>query len=307
MITLPALADLVRRHADDLPDGDLAPVAPIVLGDRVVDSDREPVVMGCLNLSRDSTYRDSVATSTESAVRRGRIMAAQGAHLVDLGAESTNATAGRVGAARQIDVLVPVVAALAADGVVVSAETYDPEVALACLEAGARVLNFTGAAQSDEVFDLAARFKATVVLCYVRGAHVREVTDVEADADPVPGLVAHFAARVERARERGVEQIVIDPGLGFYYGNLTVPSVRVRHQTRVLLQTFRLRALGLPVCHALPHAFDLFQEQFRQAEPMFAVLAKLGGTGMFRTHEVPQVAAVLHAMTALDVVGRGVS
>ncbi|MFN8077516.1 MAG: dihydropteroate synthase [Kineosporiaceae bacterium] len=303
MITLPALAELVRTYADDLPQGELPHVAPIVLGDRSFDADREPVVMGCLNLSRDSTYRDSVATSTESAVRRGRILAAQGAHLVDLGAESTNATAGRVETARQIDVLTPVVSALAADGVIVSAETYDPEVALACLEAGARVLNFTGAATQDEIFSLAARFKATVVLCYVRGADVREVTDVEADADPVPGLLAHFAARVDRARELGVEQLVVDPGLGFFYGNLTVPAVRVRHQTRVLLQTFRLRALGLPVCHALPHAFDLFQEQFRQAEPMFAVLARLGGTGMFRTHEVPQVRAVLDALTVLDVAG----
>lgn len=298
MITLSALAQLAAVHAVDLPDGELAPVAPVVLGDRAVDADREPVVMGCLNLSRDSTYRDSVATSTESAIRRGRILAAQGAHLVDLGAESTNRTAGRVEAERQIATLVPVVSALAAEGVVVSAETYDPEVALACLEAGARVLNFTGAAHQDDIFDLAARFKATVVLCYVRGADVREVTDV--DADPVPGLIAHFAARVERARERGVEQLVVDPGLGFYYGNLTDPAVRVRFQTRVLLQTFRLRALGLPVCHALPHAFDLFQEEFRQAEPMFAVLAKLGGAGVFRTHEVPQVAAVLKAMTVLD-------
>jgi len=298
MISLEALAALARDHGDALG----LPVAPVVLGGRAIDSDVEPVIMGCLNLSRDSTYRDSIATTAESAVRRGRTMAAQGAHMVDIGAESTNATAGRVGVERQIDLLTPVISGLADAGVVVSAETYDPEIALASLKAGAGVLNFTGAEHEAEIFDLASDFGATVVLCYVRGADVRQITDVETDdRDAAASLLEHFAPRVAAAREAGVENIVVDPGLGFFYGNLTDPKVRVAYQTRVLLQTFRLRELGLPVCHAMPHAFDLFEDQFRSAEPMFAVLARLGGTGVFRTHEVPQVRAVLGAMQALDV------
>jgi dihydropteroate synthase len=298
MITLSALAALAEGHRSEL---DL-PVQPLLLGERVVDTDLEPVVMGCLNLSGDSTYRDSVATSTVAAVRRGRTMAAQGADIVDIGAESTNATSGRVDVVGQIAALVPVVAALAAEGVCVSAETYEPEVAAACLEAGATVVNFTGASTQDDVFDLVAAHRATLILCSMAGSDARDITDVERSGDPLPGLVAHFEERVARARALGVERIVIDPGLGFYYGNLTDPSVRIAHQTQVLLQTFRLRSLGLPVCHALPHAFDLFQDQFRQAEPMFAVLARLCGTGVFRTHEVPQVRAVLDALTRLDAV-----
>lgn len=298
MISLEALAALAHDHADVLG----LPVAPVVLGDRAIDSDLEPVVMGSLNLSRDSTYRDSIATTTETAIRRGRVMAAQGAHVVDIGAESTNATAGRVGIERQIDLLAPVVSGLVDAGVVVSAETYDPEVALASLKAGASVLNFTGAEHEAEIFSLAATFGATVVLCYVRGSDVRQITDVEADdRDAVASLITHFEPRIAAAREAGVDRLVIDPGLGFFYGNLTDPKVRVGYQTRVLLQTFRLRVLGLPICHAMPHAFDLFEDQFRSAEPMFAVLARLGGTGVFRTHEVPQVSAVLGALQALDV------
>ncbi len=297
MITLAALAELVRDHGDPLAHQ----VAPVVLGGRTIDTDAEPVVMGSLNLSRDSTYRDSIAVSTESAVRRGRTMAAQGAHIVDIGAESTNGSASRVEIDRQIDLLVPVIGRLADDGVVVSAETYDAEIAEAALKAGAQVINFTGASQQEEVMGLAARAGAALVLCYVRGSDVRQVTDVVEGEDALDELLAHFRPRVAAAREAGVENLVIDPGLGFFYGNLTTPSIRVQHQTRVLLQTFRLRELGAPVCHAVPHAFDLFEDQFRSAEPMFAVLARLGGTGVIRTHEVPQVRAVLGALQALDV------
>ena len=95
--------------------------------------------------------------------------------------------------------------------------------------------------------------------------------------------------------------MVIDPGMGFYYDNLTDPLTRARHQTRVLAHSFRLRTLGVPVCNALPHAFDLFEDEFRKAEGFFAVLASLGGTHLFRTHEVAHVRAVLAAMTALAV------
>ena len=66
--------------------------------------------------------------------------------------------------------------------------------------------------------------------------------------------------------------------MGFYYANLVDPTTRVRHQTRVLAQSFRLRPLGVPVCNALPHAFDLFEDEFRKAEGFFAVVAALGGT-----------------------------
>ena len=89
---------------------------------------------------------------------------------------------------------------------------------------------------------------------------------------------------------------MIDPGLGFYYRNLQDSATRVQHQMKTFLNTFRLRKLGYPVCHALPHAFEYFGEEVRGAEPFFAVLAALGKTDLFRTHEVPRVKAVLDTM-----------
>jgi dihydropteroate synthase len=297
MITLEALAGLYDDHRSEAG----TPVGPLLLGDASYDVDRQPVVLGCVNLSRDSTYRESVAPTAASAIRKARVQHAQGAAVVDIGAESSNAGARRVGVEDQLAALTPVVRQLVADGVPVSVETYRPEVARACLELGAVMLNFTGSGDQDEVFDLVAEHNATLLMCRVTGDNVREVTEVPIDDDPVPELLEHFGARVEQARARGVERIVIDPAMGFYYANLTEPKTRVSHQTRVLLNTFRLRALGLPVCHAVPHAFDLFEDEFRIAEGFFAVLASLGGTSVFRTHEVPKVVAVLNALQVLSV------
>ena len=162
-------------------------------------------------------------------------------------------------------------------------------------------MNLTGAADQEAIFDLAATHGATVVICYVAGANVREISEATSAADPIPELLEHFVQRIDVARSHGVANIVIDPGMGFYYGNLTDPDARVQHQARVLLNTFRLRRLGLPICQAMPHAFDLFGDQFRTAEGYFTTLAYLGGTSVFRTHEVAHIRAVLDAMTVLEV------
>jgi dihydropteroate synthase len=130
----------------------------------------------------------------------------------------------------------------------------------------------------------------------VQGNNVREVADFDFSADPVAIMYEYFARQIEIAVKCGVERIFIDPGLGFYYRNLQDSALRVRHQMTVFLNTFRLRALGFPVCHALPHAFEYFGEEVRCAEPFFAVLAALGKTDLFRTHEVPRIKAVLDTL-----------
>lgn len=192
--------------------------------------------------------------------------------------------------------MLPVIKELRAADVLVSVETYSLAVARACLRAGANVLNLTGTVGSGRLFTEAAAHDAAVIICYVQGRNVREVGNFDFRADTVAMMYDYFARQIELATRCGVKKIIIDPGLGFYYRNLQDSAVRVRHQMRVFLNTFRLRTLGFPVCHALPHAFEYFGDEVRCAEPFFAVLASLGRTDLFRTHEVPRVKAVLDTL-----------
>ena len=299
MITLADLAALQNAHGDDW----AAPVAPVVLdGPRgsVVIGDGPVTLMGCVNLSRDSTYRESVATSPADAVRMGRIQVAQGAAIIDLGAESSNARAARVTVADQIATLVPAVKGLASEAIV-SVETYEPEVVRACLDAGAGILNMTGRQHEDEMLALAAEYDAAVVMCFGTTTNVREIADVPPDTDPMPVLLDHFAPRLTHARSLGVSKVVVDPGMGFYYGNLVDPMTRARHQSRVLAQTFRLRPLGVPVCNVLPHTYDIFGDEFRKAEGFYGMFAALGGAHLLRIHEVAHLRVVLRAIEDLVV------
>ena len=292
MLKLEHLAGLLEKNRDAAQ----ARVKEFAIGGRHFAFNSRPAVMGVINLSPDSWYRESVCLNADQAVQRGRALAAQGAQIIDLGAESTLAHAARADEAVQNSKLLPVIKQLYAAQLLVSVETYQPAVARACLEAGANVLNLTGTEHADEMFKLAASRDAAVILCYVQGKNVREVKDFDFRADPVALMEEQFARQIEAATRAGVGKIFIDPGLGFYYRNLQDSAVRVRHQMTVFLNTFRLRKLGWPVCHALPHAFEFFGEEVRCAEPFFAVLAALGKTDLFRTHEVPRIKAVLDTL-----------
>jgi len=294
MLTLEQLAAFLETHRASAQ----ARVKEFTIGNRQFAFNSRPAIMGVVNLSPDSWYRESVCLSAESAIERAKVLVAQGAAIIDVGAESTLAHAARVSESRQKDQLLPVIEALRRSEVLVSVETYEPGVLRKSLEAGASVANLTGSEHAAESFRMIAEHGAAVILCYVEGKNVREVGDFNLSGDPVPRMAEHFARQIETATRCGVEKILLDPGLGFYYRNLQDSAARVGHQMRIFLNTFRLRTLGFPICHALPHAFEYFREQVRCAEPFFAVLATLGKTDLFRTHEVARVRAVLETMEA---------
>jgi dihydropteroate synthase len=294
MLTLEYLAQLEGKHRPAI----AARVREFDIGGKVFAFNSCPAIMGVINLSGDSWYRESVCLSTKSAVCRANVLRNQGADIVDVGAESTLAHAAHVDQAIQNSKLLPVIRELRAANILVSVETYQPAVARACLEAGANMLNLTGTDGSAEMYRLVAAHDASVIICYVQGKHVREVGDFDFGTDPINLMYDAFSREIETASRNGVQRILLDPGLGFYYRNLQDSAVRVRHQMMVFLNTFRLRTLGFPICHALPHAFEFFREQVRCAEPFFAVLAALGKTDLFRTHEVPRVKAVLNTLGA---------
>jgi dihydropteroate synthase len=292
VLNLEQLAELLEKNRAAAS----ARVKEFSIGGKKFNFNSQPAVMGVVNLSPDSWYRESVCLSSEAAIQRGKILASQGAEIVDIGAESTLAHAARMDDTAQKSKLLPVIKKLRAAKILVSVETYSQKVTRATLEAGANVLNLTGTTASKDIFKMVAAHDAAVIICFVQGKNVREVGDFDLSADPIPMMRDYFSRQIDIAQRSGVEKIFLDPGLGFYYRNLQDSTVRVRHQMNVFLNTFRLRELGFPICHALPHAFEFFRDEVRSAEPFFAVLAALGKTDLFRTHEVPRIKAVLEAM-----------
>src|ERR1039457_7598380 len=105
MLKLENLAELLENNRAAAS----ARVREFPIGGRKFNFNSRPAIMGVVNLSPDSWYRESVCLTGEAAVQRGRVLTAQGADIVDIGAESTLAHAARADAAAQNSKLIPVI------------------------------------------------------------------------------------------------------------------------------------------------------------------------------------------------------
>ncbi|WP_435770421.1 dihydropteroate synthase [Nocardioides sp. SYSU DS0651] len=179
-----------------------------------------PLVMGVVNVTPDSFSDGGRYADPERAIAHGRELLAVGADILDVGGESTRPGATRPLVGEELDRVLPVIEALAADGATVSVDTMRAEVAARAVAAGASVVNdVSGGLADPEILDVVAATGVTYVAMHWR-AHsdrMQQFTDYEAQGGVVPAVRAELAERVAAARAAGVadDRIVLDPGLGF--------------------------------------------------------------------------------------------
>ena len=176
-----------------------------------------PLVMGVVNVTPDSFSDGGRFVSTDAAIAHAVALRDQGADVLDIGGESTRPGATRPLVAEELDRVIPVIRALASDGVAVSVDTMRHEVASAALESGAVLVNdVSGGLADPRILRVVADAGAAYVAMHWR-AH-STVMQQHASYDDVLGEVRdELAQRLEAALAAGVpaDRIVVDPGLGF--------------------------------------------------------------------------------------------
>jgi len=175
------------------------------------------IVMGVLNVTLDSFSDGGEFFDTDKAIEQGVRMAADGAAIIDVGAESTRPGSKGVSADEQIKRAIPVIEALSKKvAVPISIDTYNFEVAQAALEAGAGMINDITALSDEQVGELAAERGVPVVLMHMQGTP--QTMQVEPKYEDVVAEVLQFLLeRARRAEQFGIDKskIFIDPGIGF--------------------------------------------------------------------------------------------
>ncbi|UUW91644.1 dihydropteroate synthase [Pimelobacter simplex] len=203
-----------------------------------------PLLMGIVNVTPDSFSDGGRYDDPERAIAHGRDLLAQGADILDVGGESTRPGATRPLLAEELDRVVPVIEALAAEGATVSVDTMRAEVAARAVAAGARIVNdVSGGLADPAILDVVAGTGATYVAMHWR-AHsdrMQEFTGYDEHGGVVPGVRAELAERVAAIRAAGVrdEQIVLDPGLGF--------AKQPHHNWELVRRLDVLAGLGFPL------------------------------------------------------------
>ena len=177
-----------------------------------------PLVMGVVNVTPDSFSDGGRYDDPERAIAHGRELLAEGADILDVGGESTRPGATRPLLAEELDRVVPVIEALAAQGATVSVDTMRAEVADRAVAAGARIVNdVSGGLADPAILDVVARTGVTYVAMHWRAHSDRMQQFAQYDDGVVAAVRAELAERVAAIRAAGVrdDRIVLDPGLGF--------------------------------------------------------------------------------------------
>ena len=213
----------------------------IGVGNKVLGPD--PVLVGVLNVTPDSFSDSWDFLDPGRAAARTATMLDEGAHVIDVGGESTRPGSDPVSPAEEARRVVPVVQEIMAElpDVIVSIDTYRAGTAEAALEAGARVVNDVTALRGDpRLADVVAGAGCPVVLMHMLGEPKTMQRDPRYD-DVVREVRDFLAGRAEHAVAAGVEgeNIILDPGIGF--------GKALEHNLALLNHLDSLVELGFPV------------------------------------------------------------
>jgi dihydropteroate synthase len=199
-------------------------------------------LMGVVNVTPDSFSDGGLFLDPEAAVRHGIELAQAGAHVLDVGGESTRPGSDPVPAGEEIDRIVPVIKRLATEvDVPVSVDTRKAEVAAAALDVGAVIVNDVAAGRDDpRLFEVVRDAGAGLVLMHMLGMPKSMQEDPHYD-DVVTEVRDFLAERVAAAEAAGIERdrLCVDPGIGF--------GKTVEHNLRLLRHVDDLRLPGIPL------------------------------------------------------------
>jgi dihydropteroate synthase len=264
-------------------------------------------VMGVVNVTPDSFSDGGRWFDTETAVKRGLDLVAQGADLVDVGGESTRPGATRVDEAEELRRVLPVVRGLVADGVLVSVDTMRASVAERAVAAGAALINDVSGGRADPAMvRVTAEAEVPFVVMHWRGRSV-DMNDRAVYGDVVSEVIGELRESLDQAVAGGIapERLIVDPGLGF--------AKQASHDLALVAALDRLGAeLGRPLLVAASRKRFLGRvlacgdgplPRARERDAATAAVSALAareGAWAVRVHEVRATADAVQVVRAVE-------
>jgi dihydropteroate synthase len=254
-----------------------------------------PAVMGVLNVTPDSFSDGGQFIAPEQALAQARRMIAEGADIIDIGAESTRPYGAQpVPAAEELKRLQPILPEIVSLGIPVSIDSMKSAVVAWALDAGATIANDVWGLQRDrEMAALVARRNVPVVIMHNRDS-------AEAGLDIMKDIAAFFERSLEIAAKAGIsaDRIVLDPGIGF--GKTQEQSMTT------LARLDELRRFGLPLLVGASR--KRFISSVGPSEPQQRIggsiaahlIAVKGGARIIRTHDVAETVQALRVARAIE-------
>lgn len=249
----------------------------------------EPVVMGVLNVTPDSFSDGGEFLEIDAALKHTEKMIKDGAHIIDVGGESSRPGAIKVSIEEEIDRIMPIIASIKDRfETIVSIDTYKSRVAReAVLEAGADIVNDISALRfSENMAETIARLDVPIILMHIKGTPENMQKD-PVYSDVIAEIKRYFINNIDLALAKGIkkEKIIIDPGIGF--------GKNVDHNIEIIRKLNEFKQFEAPILIGLSRKSFLgaisgeTDPMEREAETIAAnLIAVKNGANIIRVHNV---------------------
>lgn len=254
----------------------------------------EPHIMGILNITPDSFYSDSRKLTEESIRLQVRKIVDEGGQMIDLGAYSSRPGADEVSVSEEMERLKKGMKVLReeAPDIPVSIDTFRADVAKMCVEElGADIINdISGGELDSKMFSTVARLGVPYVLMHMKGTPQNMQQEAHYE-NLMKEIMLYFAEKVQRLRDLGQKDIILDPGYGF--------AKTIDHNYELLQHQEMLKIFDLPILVGLSRksmVYNLLESTPQQAlngTSVLHTLALLRGANILRVHDVKACAEVI--------------
>ncbi|MBY6205078.1 dihydropteroate synthase [Halomonas denitrificans] len=256
--------------------------------------------MGILNVTPDSFSDGGRFHGVDAALEHARRMVADGADLLDVGGESTRPGAEPVDADEELERVVPVIEAIAAElDVPMSIDTMKPEVMRGAVAAGAAMINDVNGLRAEGAIEAAAELGVPVCVMHMQG-EPRTMQSDPTYEDVTEDLLGFFRERIRACTDAGIDpaHLVLDPGFGF--------GKSLDHNLQLLAELARFRTLGHPLLIGISRKSMLGKITGREvaedrvaASVAAAVLAAERGGNILRVHDVAETVDAVRVLAAM--------
>ncbi|RTL56779.1 MAG: dihydropteroate synthase [Sphingobacteriales bacterium] len=247
----------------------------------------KPIIMGIINATPDSFFKDSRQTTIQTAVEQAEKMTKEGAVIIDIGGQSTHPKSSLQTAATEMERIIPVITQIrkTLPEVFISVDTFYASVAKAAVEAGADILNdISGGNLDPKMIETVANLHVPYICMHMQGTPqtMQKYTSYE---DICLDIVDYFIKKATLAKEAGIIDMIIDPGIGF--------SKNIQQNFLLIKQLSIFQILHKPILLGISRKSFLYKtlQKENASEALNATTAMhmvglINGANILRVHDV---------------------
>lgn len=253
----------------------------------------KPLVMGIINTTPDSFYDGSRKQSSESVLKQATKMLTEGADIIDVGGQSTRPGSERISAKEELKRVLPAVEIILKNfpDTIISVDTYQSEVAVELINAGASIINDVSAGNLDSsMIETVAKLQVPYVCMHMKGTpqDMQQQSNYE---NVTTELLDFFIQKIDECKRAGINDVIIDPGFGF--------GKTIAHNFTLLKELLVFKMLEKPIMAGLSRKSTIYKtlgitaEEALNGSTVLHTLALQNGANILRVHDVKEAKEVI--------------